>query len=114
MLLITKELVPLSFVEAPFFRKLVLKQNFHLNFPSKWVSRKGLLSKVAKKTKENFASISFASCNTCTMSFDLWMLKGGVNTFILIVHFLNNKWELCHVTMGFFKIVKTIKVVLAL
>ncbi len=48
------------------------------------------------------------------MSFDLWMLKGGVNTFILIVHFLNNKWELCHVTMGFFKIVKTTKAVLAL
>jgi hypothetical protein len=54
VLLITKELVPLSFVEAPFFRKLVLTQNLHFNFPSKWVSKKGLLLKVAKKTKENF------------------------------------------------------------
>jgi hypothetical protein len=72
-------------VEAPFFRKLVLKQNLHFNFPLKRVSRKGLLPKVAKKTKENFVSISFASCITCTMSFDLWMLKGGVDTFVLIV-----------------------------
>jgi hypothetical protein len=47
------------------------------------------------------------------MCFDLWMLKGGVDTFVLI-HFLNDEWELCHVTMGFFKIVETTKGVLAL
>jgi len=69
---------------------------------------------VAKKTKENFVSISLASCNTCIMSFDLWMLKGGVDTFVLIVQFLNDKWEFCHVTMGFFKIVETTNGVLAL
>jgi len=34
-LFIAKELVPLSFVEAPFFQRLVLRQNFHLNFPSR-------------------------------------------------------------------------------
>jgi len=101
-------------VEAPFFRKLVLKQNLYLNFPSKWVSRNDLLPKVAKKTKENFVSISFASCNICTMSFDLWMVKGGVDTFVLIVHFFNDKWDFCHVTIVFFEIVKTIKGVLAL
>ncbi len=36
-LFIAKELVPLSFVEAPFFWRLVLKQNPHLNFPSRQV-----------------------------------------------------------------------------
>jgi len=101
-------------VEAPLCRKLVLKQNPHLNFPLKWVSRKGMLPKVPKRTKENFVSISLASCNICTMSFDLWMVKGGVDTFVLIVHFSNDKWEFCHVIMGFFKIVKTTKGVLAL
>jgi hypothetical protein len=78
------------------------------------VSRKGLLPKVGKKTKENFVSISVASCNTCTMSFDLWMSQGGVDIFVLIVHFSNDKWELCHVTMGFFKTVETTKGVLVL
>jgi len=34
-LFIVKELVPLSFVEAPFFWRLILKQNPHFNFPSK-------------------------------------------------------------------------------
>jgi hypothetical protein len=101
-------------VEAPLFWKLVLKENLHFKFPSKRVSTKGLLPKVAKKTKDNFVSISLTSCNTCTMSFDLSMLKRIVHTFVLIVQFLDDKWELCHVTMGFLKIVETIKGVLAL
>jgi hypothetical protein len=48
------------------------------------------------------------------MNFDLWMSKGGIDTFVLIVHFLNNKWESCHVTMGFFEIIETIGNALAL
>jgi hypothetical protein len=35
------------------------------------------------------------------------MSKGGVDTFILIMHFLNDKWELCYITMRFFEIVDT-------
>jgi len=48
------------------------------------------------------------------MNFDLWMVKGSVDTFIQIVHFLNDNSEFCHVTKGFFKIVETTKGVLAL
>jgi hypothetical protein len=33
-LFIAKELVPLSFVEAPFFQRLILRQNPRFNFPS--------------------------------------------------------------------------------
>jgi hypothetical protein len=69
---------------------------------------------VAKNTKKNFVSPSFASCNTCTMSFDLWMSRGGINIFILIVHFLNNKWKPCHVIVGFFETIETIGNALAL
>jgi hypothetical protein len=32
------------------------------------------------------------------------MSRGGVDTFVLIIHFLNDKWELCHVIEGFFEI----------
>jgi hypothetical protein len=48
------------------------------------------------------------------MNFDLWMVKGSAETFILIVHFLNDNRKFCHVTKGFFKIVETTKGVLAL
>ncbi len=43
------------------------------------------------------------SCNSCTMNFGLWMSKGGMDTFVYIMHFLNEKWEPCHVTIGFLK-----------
>jgi hypothetical protein len=56
---------------------------------------------------KNKNSPAFQSCNTCIISFDLWISKGGIDTFVLIVHFLNDKWELCHVTFGSFEIVNT-------
>jgi hypothetical protein len=42
-------------------------------------------------TKERFVSPSLVSCNICTISFDLWMSKGGVDIFVLIMHLLNDK-----------------------
>jgi hypothetical protein len=35
--------------------------------------------------------------------------KGGVDTFILIVHFLNDKWEPCHITIKKKKITYTFR-----
>jgi len=42
------------------------------------------------------------------------MSRGGVNNFVFIVHFLNDKWEPCHVTIGFFEIVDTFGSAMAL
>jgi len=33
------------------------------------------------------------------------MSRGGIAKFVLIVHFLNDKWEHCHVIVGFLEIV---------
>jgi hypothetical protein len=33
------------------------------------------------------------------------MSRGGVNTFVLIMYFLNDKWEPCYMTVRFFDIV---------
>jgi hypothetical protein len=42
------------------------------------------------------------------MNFDLWMSRTKVNKFVLIMHFLNDKWEPCHViTISFFEITNT-------
>jgi hypothetical protein len=73
-----------------------------------------VLLKITKKTKEKYISLAFESCNTCIVSFDLWMFRAGVNTFILIVHFLNDKWEPCHVTISFFEIVEIFRNAMAL
>jgi hypothetical protein len=37
-------------------------------------------------------------------SFDLWMSRGGVDIFALVINFLNESWTLMHVTMGLFKL----------
>jgi hypothetical protein len=44
---------------------------------------------------------TFDSCRACMVSFDLWMFRGGVDTTVLIAHFLNFKWESYYVTLGF-------------
>ncbi len=61
-----------------------------------------------------FLHVLHHSCNTCTMSFDLWMSRKGIGTFVMILHFLNDKWEPCHVIMGYFETAETTKSSLAL
>ncbi len=99
--------MPLSFVEAPFFKRLVIRKNPCLTFPSRQKLKHDILPRIAKRTKERFVSPTLHSCNTCIVFFNLWMSRGGVDIFVLIVHFLNDKWEPCHVTIGFFYITNT-------
>jgi hypothetical protein len=35
------------------------------------------------------------------------MFNVGMDTFVYIVHFLNEKWERCHVNIGFIETTKT-------
>jgi methylaspartate ammonia-lyase len=42
------------------------------------------------------------------------MSKARVDVFVLIVQFLNGKWEPCHVIIGFFEIVETFRNAMAL
>jgi hypothetical protein len=107
VLFIVKELVPLSFVEAPFLRTLIFKQNPHFFFPSRHQLMNHILLKLAKKTKTNLIFEVLEACDTYTLSFDLWMSKGRVDTFVLIVHILNHNWGLGHVTIDLFEITKT-------
>jgi hypothetical protein len=73
-----------------------------------------ILFKITKKKKEKYIFLALELYNTCMVSFDLWMSRAEVDTFVFIVHFLNDKWEPCHVTIGFFEIVKTFGNVVAL
>jgi hypothetical protein len=42
------------------------------------------------------------------------MLKAKVDTFVMIMHFLNNNWEPCHIIASFFEIVDTFRNAMAL
>jgi hypothetical protein len=73
-----------------------------------------ILPKVAKRTKERFILSTLKSCHSCTVSFDLWMSKIGMDTLVMIVHFLNDKWETCHIIVRFFETIDPFGNVMAL
>ncbi len=81
------------------------RHNFCFTFPSMQTMVNKILP---KKTKEKYTTKSLKSCNSCTVSFDLWMSKAKVDTFFI------NKWEPCHVTMIFFETTKKSKSSIAL
>lgn len=67
-LFIAKELVSLFFVEAPFLKRLILKQNPHLNFPFKWVLVNDILLRMTELTKDKYVFSSLESCHFCIIS----------------------------------------------
>jgi hypothetical protein len=113
VMFIVKELVPLFFVEAPFLRRLILKRNPHVIFPSRHQLMNHILLRLARKQKNKFI-YEVEAYDTWTLSFDLWMSKGGVDTFVLIILFLNHNWELGHVTIDLFETSKTSRAAMAI
>jgi hypothetical protein len=63
-----------------------------------------VLPNIVKKTREKYVLPSLTLCVTCTTSFNLWMSRGGHDTFVMVVIFINNLWEPTHVTLGIFKV----------
>jgi hypothetical protein len=59
VLCIAKKLVPLLVVEATFFRRLIIRQNPWLNFPSRQKFRNELLPIIIEQIKERFFSQPF-------------------------------------------------------
>ncbi len=106
MLLIVKKFVAWSFAQTPYFKRLVLRWNSQLYFPLKQqLKYVNLLLRMAKRTKEKFVFLTtLDSFITCTLSFDLWMSQGVVDTFVFIVHFSNDKWEPYHLIIRFYEI----------
>jgi hypothetical protein len=47
-------------------------------------------------------------------SFDLWMSKGGVDTFVLVINCLDDTWKPRHAIVGLFKVHGTIRNAMAL
>ncbi len=46
-------------------------------------------------------------------TFDLWMRKGALDTFVFVISFLRLHWEPKHVTIGLFEVNDIIKITLA-
>ncbi len=68
-----------------------------------------LLLAMVKKTLDQHVLPKLKTTTTILANFDLWMSHGNVNTFVLIINFLNEVWVLMHVTMGLFEVHETSK-----
>jgi hypothetical protein len=51
--------------------------------------------------------LGLAKETTLSISFDLWMSRGGVDTFALVINYLNESWMPQHVTIGLFEVHET-------
>jgi hypothetical protein len=72
-----------------------------------------VLPTVVETTREKYVLLAFASCITCTTSFDLCMSRVGHDTFAMVVSFLNDFWEPSHVIMRIFEVQNTTRVAMA-
>jgi hypothetical protein len=50
---------------------------------------------------------------TISISFYLWMFRGGINTFALDINYFSKNWELVHVIVGLFEVNETINLCMA-
>jgi hypothetical protein len=66
-----------------------------------------------EEVKDKRAIPTFASCVTCTCSFNLWMFLVDFDTFVMVVKFINTSWEPTHVTIGIFEIHNIVGVAMA-
>ncbi len=54
-----------------------------------------------------YVQLALASCSSTTCTFNLWMLKGAHDIFVVVVNFISNDWEAKHVTIGLFEAIHT-------
>ncbi len=54
-------------------------------------------------TLQKFVFLFINVAATIIATFDLWMSKGALNTFALVIDFLTLNWELKHVAIGLFE-----------
>ncbi len=66
-----------------------------------------MLLVVVTKCMEMHVFPNFTSATIVYTSFDLWMLRGGVDTFTLVINCLIEVWELMHVIVGLLKVNET-------
>jgi hypothetical protein len=66
-----------------------------------------VLPKMMQKTLDLHIFPNLSSTTTDSCNFDLWMCRGVVDTFTLMIIFLNESSNLIHVIVGLFEVDET-------
>ncbi len=89
MLFVAKGYEALSIVECFWLRHLVMRQNGKVRFPIQKQLVKDHIPLMLAKTMDRYVLPTLAQCDIATVTFKLWMLQMGFDTFALVVNFLN-------------------------
>ncbi len=73
-------------------------------FPSKHQLVNEMFSSVVNKTMGKYVICFLALWITYIVSFDLWIFCARHDTFAMVVNFINDEWELVHITMGILEV----------
>lgn len=107
LLFICKSYQPLSIVEDQWLRRFIMHQNPKVIFPSLRQLVREHLPLMLAKTMERYVWPLLDTCDTASITFDLWMSRVGFDTFTLVVNFISRDWKPCHVTIGLFEAMDT-------
>jgi len=69
---------------------------------------------MVSKTMECHVFLTFVNATTIITTFYLWMFRRGFDTFVLVMNYINKKWEPCHVIMGIFEVLETLRAAMAI
>ncbi len=72
-----------------------------------------VLLDIVTKTMKKYVFPTLVSCITCITFFYLWMLHVSIDTFVLVIGFVNSYWEPTHVIVGVFEVQNTIGATMA-
>nr|XP_024402695.1 uncharacterized protein LOC112295398 isoform X2 [Physcomitrium patens] len=104
VLYVAKGCHPISMIENVWLKRLLMnRQCGRLNFPDGRQLVDEVVPRMVSQTMEKHVLPALRGCVSATVTFDLWMVRRGVNTIALVVHFINESWETCRVTIGVFE-----------
>ncbi len=66
-----------------------------------------MLLAMVKKTLDQHVLPNLKTTATVLVSFDLWMCHGSVDTFALVINFLNETWVSMNVIVRLFEVHET-------
>ena len=103
VLFIAKGYESLSIVESAWLRRLMMRRDPKVVCPSRKQLVREHIPAMLTKTMDRYVSPLIDSCQTASITFDLWMSRTGWDTFALVVNFIDDGWVPRHVTVGLFE-----------
>ena len=103
VLFIAKGYESLSIVESAWLRRLMMRRDPKVVCPSRKQLVREHIPAMLEKTMDRFVLPLINSCQTASITFDLWMSRTGWDTFALVVNFIDDCWVPRHVTVGLFE-----------